>query len=105
VRVPGGVIADVTGQRQDLESCQDQAAGEEDVLTPEASHDASASHAGSESDERADMRDGADWGGEGWEGEDGQIETRGVRERVVGRPTRVSEDGERRRWQDSRISG
>ena len=37
VTVSAVVGGDVTAQRQDLESCQYQAAGEDDVLMPEAS--------------------------------------------------------------------
>jgi hypothetical protein len=73
--VPAIVSEDVTAQRQDLESCQDQAVEEDDVRMPEASHYASAAR---ESHERADMRDGAD-SGEGWVPEDRQFDTRSDR--------------------------
>jgi hypothetical protein len=68
------------------------------VLMPEASDYASSARA---SYRRADMPDAAD-SGEGWEREYQPVDTRGVIERVVERPTGTSHDGERRKWRDSR---
>jgi hypothetical protein len=58
MRVSGEVIADVTGQRQDLESGEDQAEGEDEVGMPEAFEYASAAGQGHDPMGRIRIKDG-----------------------------------------------